>query len=188
MTDPSADPVGSVPAQAGPPDRENTVPAGHATVATHRRPREPRHRWRRWRRTRPFWGALFVILGAVEILVSMKVPLPIILHIGLQGLAGFIIPFVLLLSGIFLLFQPQHRMFYSIIAMVLALTTWITSNLGGFIIGMLLALIGASLAFAWSPRPVPATAPTDEAKTPELTDTRVDEPEHTAHRAGTAGT
>lgn len=109
-------------------------------------------RWRRWRHTRPFWGALLVILGGTEILLSERAPLPLIIHIGFQGLAGYLIPIVIILVGLLLLFHPVQRTFYSLIAVLLALSTWITSNLGGFIIGMLLALVGGSLAFAWGQR------------------------------------
>lgn len=93
-----------------------------------------------------------MIVGAVEILLSMRAPINVIVHMGLQGLSGYIIPIVLLCTGLLLLFHPQQRLFYSIVAIVLALATWLTSNLGGFFIGMLCGLIGGSLAFAWSPR------------------------------------
>jgi Family of unknown function (DUF6114) len=108
-----------------------------------------RQRWRHWRHTRPFWGGLLVTLGAAEILLSEKAPLPLVIHIGLQGLAGYLVPVVLLLCGVLLLFHPVQKTFYSILAVVLALGSWITSNMGGFFVGMLLGVIGGCLAFAW---------------------------------------
>lgn len=107
--------------------------------------------WRRWRHTRPFWGALLVIAGGAEILLTEAASIPIIVHIGLQGVAGYLIPIVLLITGLLLLFHPVQRTFYSVVAIVLALGCWITSNLGGFLIGMLAGVIGGSLAFAWRP-------------------------------------
>lgn len=109
-----------------------------------------RYRFRYWRHTRPFWGGLLVLLGAIEILLSEKAPLPLVVHIGLQGLAGYLVPAILLLCGILILFHPVQHTFYSILAVLLALGSWITSNLGGFFIGMLLGVIGGSLAFAWT--------------------------------------
>jgi hypothetical protein len=106
----------------------------------------------RWRHTRPFWGALLVILGGCEILLSERAPIPLIIHIGLQGLAGYLIPVIIVLLGLLLLFHPVQRTFYSLLAVLLSLGSWITSNLGGFFIGMLLGVIGGSLAFAWRPR------------------------------------
>lgn len=107
--------------------------------------------WRHWRRTRPFWGGLLILLGAAEILLTERVPLRVILHLGTEGIAGYLLPVIMLVCGFLLWFNPDQRIFYSILAVLLSLGTWITSNLGGFIIGMLLGVVGASLAFAWSP-------------------------------------
>ena len=90
-----------------------------------------------------------MILGAAVILLSERGPLPLIIHIGLQGLAGYVVPVIILLTGVLLLFHPVQRVFYSLIAVIFSLGSFITSNLGGFFIGMLLGLAGGSLAFAW---------------------------------------
>ena len=135
-----------------------------------------RYRFRYWRRTRPFWGGLLVVLGAAEILLSEKAPLPLVVHIGLQGLAGYLVPAVLLLCGILILFHPVQHTFYSILAVLLALGSWITSNLGGFFIGMLLGVVGGSLAFAWTrglgrveaPPPAPPPQPREPSSGIEI--------------------
>ncbi|WP_432277622.1 DUF6114 domain-containing protein [Kitasatospora brasiliensis] len=106
---------------------------------------------RDWRGRRPFWGGLLVTLGGAEILFTLKAPLPVILHIGMQGLAGYLVPAVMLLCGLLILFNPAQRLFYSFIALLASLATWITSNLGGFVIGMLLGVVGACLTFGWLP-------------------------------------
>jgi hypothetical protein len=93
---------------------------------------------------------VLVILGAAEILLSERAPLPLVIHIGLQGLAGYLVPLILLLCGMLLLINPTQRMFYAVLAIVLALLSWITSNLGGFFIGMILGVIGGALALAWT--------------------------------------
>jgi hypothetical protein len=67
------------------------------------------------------------------------------------GLAGFLVPILIALCGLLLLVSPVQRLFYSMVAAVLGLATWLTSNLGGFFIGLLLTLVGSALAFAWSP-------------------------------------
>jgi uncharacterized protein DUF6114 len=56
--------------------------------------------------------------------------------------------------------------FYSLLSVLLALSTWITSNLGGFFVGMLLGVLGGSLAFAWQPRD---SSSTDAAPPPRAT-------------------
>jgi hypothetical protein len=114
--------------------------------------------WRQWRRTRPFWGGLLVLVAGLEILLSERAAIPIIVHIGLQGIAGYIVPAVMVLLGLLLLFNPAQRLFYSLLAVLLALGSWITSNLGGFFVGMLLGVVGGSLAFAWQLRDQPEEA------------------------------
>ena len=121
--------------------------------------RRARTTFRRWRRTRPFWGGLLVTLGGAEILVTEKAPFKLVLHIGLQGLAGYALPTVMVLCGLLLWFTPAQRTFYSVLSVLLSLATWVTSNLGGFLIGMLLGLVGGSLAFGWAPRRGAAVKP-----------------------------
>jgi len=112
--------------------------------------RDARQIFRIWRRTRPFWGGLLVITGAGEILSSEQGPFQIVIHIGIQGLAGYLIPIMMLLCGVLLWFNPAQRSFYSLLSIVLALGSWITSNLGGFFIGMMLGIVGGALAVAWA--------------------------------------
>jgi len=140
---------------------EPTAPAQSAPSGS--LPHRMRLGFRAWRRSRPFWGGLFVVLGGGEILFSEKAPLRVIVHFGLTGLAGYLIPSVMVLCGMLMVFNPGQRLFYSILSVLLALATWPTSNLGGFLIGMLLGLIGGSLGFAWmplsqTPPPKPKTA------------------------------
>jgi len=104
-----------------------------------------------WRHARPFWGGLFVFLGGLEIFLTVKAPLPVVVHVGMQGFIGYLLPILLGLLGVLLIFNPAQKLFYSLVAAVLALASWLTSNLGGFVIGLLLALVGSALAFAWSP-------------------------------------
>jgi uncharacterized protein DUF6114 len=110
-----------------------------------------------------------VLLGGSVILLSERAPLPLIVHIGVQGLAGYLVPAVLVLCGVLLWFNPGQRTFYSLLSVLLALSSWITSNLGGFFVGMLLGVLGGSLAFAWQPRdntPSREAAPSPPATQP----------------------
>ena len=121
-----------------------------------------------WRHARPFWGGLFVFLGGTEIFLTVKAPLPVVVHVGMQGFIGYLVPIVLALLGPLIIFSPAQRLFYSMVAAVLALASWLTSNLGGFVVGLLLALVGSALTFAWSPDkyappPPPPSEELDEA-------------------------
>jgi hypothetical protein len=107
--------------------------------------------FRRWRGSRPFWGGLLLALAGAEILLTMKASLKVVLHVGMQGLAGYLLPTLMVLCGLLLLFSPGQRLFYAITGLLLSLGTWATSNLGGFLLGLLLGCVGSCLAFGWLP-------------------------------------
>ncbi|MGW0767286.1 DUF6114 domain-containing protein [Streptomyces sp. NPDC002676] len=116
------------------------------------RPRQGlRPAFRGWRARRPFWGGLLLALGGGEILFTEKASMKVVMHIGMQGLAGYLLPGLMLLLGLLILFNPAQRLFYSITGVLLSLGTWITSNLGGFLLGLLFGVIGSCLAFGWLP-------------------------------------
>ncbi|MEU0068274.1 DUF6114 domain-containing protein [Streptomyces sp. NPDC006332] len=111
--------------------------------------------FRQWRARRPFWGGLLLALGGAEILLTEKASLKVVMHIGMQGLAGYLLPGLMVLLGLLILFNPSQRLFYSITGILLSLGTWLTSNLGGFFIGLLLGAVGSCLAFGWLPDQAP---------------------------------
>jgi hypothetical protein len=109
-----------------------------------------RDAFRIWRKSRPFWGGLLVIVAAGEMLVSERAPLQVVTHIGTQGVAGYLIPTFMLLCGALLWFKPIDRSIHSLLAIFLALGSWITSDLGGYFVGMMVGVVGGALAFAWT--------------------------------------
>src|ERR1700727_2253238 len=93
--------------------------------------------WREWRRTPPVLGGVLIVTGGAEILSTAVVSLGPTLRVGLGGVDGFvgiIIAFLLAGWGLLLWFSPAPRLFYSIVAMVLALASFNTLNYGGFFI------------------------------------------------------
>jgi Family of unknown function (DUF6114) len=134
-----------------------------------------------WRRRRPFWAGLFLIVAGAELLL---IPLPmhsmgLILHIGTGGVLGILIGTILIICALLMWFNPAQRIFYSIVAVLLAIAALVASNLGGFMIGTLLGVIGGSLGFAWAPgtpgaaaggrrrwRPSPDSEPDEDADAP----------------------
>ena len=116
------------------------------------RPRRgARAAFRGWRARRPFWGGLLLALAGGEILLTEKASLKVVMHIGMQGVAGYLLPTLMALLGLLILFNPTQRLFYSITGVLLSLGSWVTSNLGGFFIGLLLGVTGSCLAFGWLP-------------------------------------
>ncbi|MFI8347361.1 DUF6114 domain-containing protein [Streptomyces sp. NPDC085596] len=113
--------------------------------------RGARAAFRDWRGRRPFWGGLLLALGGAEILLTEKASLKVVMHIGMQGLAGYLLPTLMVLLGLLVLFNPAQRLFYSLTGVLATLGTWLTSNLGGFFIGLLLGVVGSCLTFGWLP-------------------------------------
>lgn len=113
--------------------------------------------FRQWRRTRPFWAGLLLMLAGAELLaiplsgVLYKGAIKLVIYIGIGGVFGVLIGVLMITAGIVLWANPTHRVFYSIAGVVLGLISFPASNLGGFFIGMLLAMIGGALGFAWTP-------------------------------------
>ncbi|MFE5541369.1 DUF6114 domain-containing protein [Streptomyces sp. NPDC056492] len=121
------------------------------------RPRLPfpgrRQRLRVWRRTRPFWGGLLVVLGGAELLLVPLSPLTVLVSLGLGGIAAIGIGAALIVAGLFLWFLPQARAYVSVHALLLSVLSFLATNLGGFLVGMLLGITGSALAFGWTPLP-----------------------------------
>ncbi|TQN30674.1 hypothetical protein FHX37_0556 [Haloactinospora alba] len=120
-----------------------------------RRRASARSGFRNWRRTRPFWGGLLVALGGVVILLAPLAPLPLIITQGIAGVSGYLVGLLLIAIGVLSWIQPPQRMFFGIVAILLSLASFVTSNFGGFVLGMLLGLVGGAMLFAWMPRREP---------------------------------
>jgi hypothetical protein len=112
-----------------------------------------RTRWRQWRRSRPLWAGLFSLAGGLTILLLPADQYTVLTLPGTAGFAGFLLGGLIAALGVLLCFQPDHHNMISIAIVLAALASFIYTNLGGFLVGMLLALTGGSLAFAWAPHP-----------------------------------
>ena len=116
-----------------------------------------RARWQAWRRSRPFWGGLLLILAGLELVLLplsgllVHGSLKLVIYIGIGGVFGVLIGALLIAAGTALLVNPGHRSFYGIVGVVLGIVSFPASNLGGLFLGMLLAIIGGALGYAWSP-------------------------------------
>ncbi|MEU2332555.1 DUF6114 domain-containing protein [Streptomyces sp. NPDC006654] len=107
--------------------------------------------FRGWRARRPFWGGLLLTLGGGWILLTVKASLKVVIHVGVQGVAGYLLPVVMVLCGLLTLFSPSQRLFYSVLGLLCSLGSWVTSNLGGFFVGLILGAVGSCMIFGWLP-------------------------------------
>ncbi len=116
----------------------------------------------RWRRSRPFWGGACAVAGGLTILFLPAGRFTVLTLPGTAGFAGFLLGGLIAALGVLCWTQPEHRGVASVTIVVLALASFVYSNLGGFGIGMLTSLVGGALAFAWTPAPASDRGRDDE--------------------------
>ncbi|MEE2044664.1 DUF6114 domain-containing protein, partial [Nocardiopsis tropica] len=112
--------------------------------------RTGRGRFRDWRRSRPFWGGVLLVAAGVELLLapaaqSLILPIDLIVYAGIAGVSGALIAALLITLGALSWLQPAQHVFFGLVGLALALVSFVTSNFGGFVIGMLLGIVGGSL-------------------------------------------
>lgn len=117
------------------------------------RPRGRRRKaLRSWRRSRPFWGGLFIVAAGAELLWLPFAldALSAAITFGAVG-ASYLIALIMMVAGILVWLQPAQRIFLGLVAVVLSMASFVYSNLGGLLAGMILGLLGGTLAMAWAP-------------------------------------
>lgn len=107
--------------------------------------------FRRWRRSRPFWGGFFSILSGLILLLGPTMAIRILFISGLSVIEAMLPGLLIAIFGLFLWFAPSQRHIVGILIEILAVLSLLTSNIGGFVIGMLFGMIGGALGFAWVP-------------------------------------
>ncbi|MGW1542348.1 DUF6114 domain-containing protein [Streptomyces sp. NPDC002309] len=114
-----------------------------------------RLRFRDWRGTRPFWAGLFTLLGGVPIAyfpyATLKLGTMSLAMATTAGAGSLIIGVLLITLGLTMWFQHATRVFAGVAAILLALVSLVVSNIGGFVVGFLLAMLGGALSLSWVP-------------------------------------
>jgi uncharacterized protein DUF6114 len=113
--------------------------------------RRARLAFRRWRRTRPFWAGIWAMIGGLIVLYGPLMSIKVILVAGQIVWMGILVGALIALAGLFLWFEHGLSRLLGVLIVLLGLVSLITSDFGGFIIGMLFSLVGGSMAFAWRP-------------------------------------
>ncbi|CAM5557065.1 hypothetical protein SABIM44S_04161 [Streptomyces abikoensis] len=100
------------------------------------------------------------MLAGAEISVIPLAPLKIMLHQGIAGIPSVLMGLVMVLMGLSAWFAPQYRSLAGVVTVMIAAAALVMSNLGGFLFGTILGVIGGGMVFAWQPTaPVPAPEP-----------------------------
>ena len=109
---------------------------------------------------RPFWAGLFDLLAGVPIAyfpyANLKLGHLTLAMATTAGAGSLIIGVLLVVLGLTMWFQKHVRVFAGVAAILLGLVSIPVSNLGGFLIGFLLALVGGAMAVSWAPGAPPA--------------------------------
>ena len=141
-----------------------------------------RRAFRGWRGQRPFWGSLLLALAGLMILIppyaSFRVGDMAIAIGTIGGVSSVLIGGLLVTIGVALWLRPEFRVIGGIAGGLLALVSFVTTNLGGLVIGMLAGLVGAALLLSWTDQP-PAErrlAPETAEVEPDAQDSGADAP------------
>ena len=113
----------------------------------------PLQRCRQWQLSRPFWGALLMIIAGAKLLGAMRRGRAVRLTAA-AGLSGPVQPplaSALVGCGLLTWFHPVQRSVYATAAILLATAALMTSDVGRHLMGTLIGAAGGSIAVAWVP-------------------------------------
>lgn len=113
------------------------------------------YRFHAWSGRRPFWAGVFTLLAGLPIAyfpyADLRLGNVTIAMATTAGSGSLIIGILLITLGLTLWFQQGVRIFAGVASILLALVSLPVSNLGGFGLGFILALVGGCLALSWVP-------------------------------------
>ena len=115
-----------------------------------------RERFATWRKQRPFLPGLLVILSGVVMLApayfTIRVSDLLVMIATISGVSTLLIGAALIMLGIGMWLQPFAAPYLGVMSILVAIIALPTSNLGGFVVGSLLGIVGGSLGLAWEDR------------------------------------
>ncbi|MBT2466501.1 hypothetical protein J7E97_01140 [Streptomyces sp. ISL-66] len=113
------------------------------------------YRFHAWSGRRPFWAGLFTLLSGAPIIYfpygDVRLGNVTLAMATTTGSGSLIIGVLLITLGLTLWFQQGVRIFAGVAAILLGLVSVPVSNLGGFGLGLIPALVGGGLALSWMP-------------------------------------
>lgn len=110
-----------------------------------------RVQFREWRRGRPFAGGVLLLLAGVLI---AYVPTQFAFELALVGggstFVGMLWAVAVSLTGAFVIYRPDLSTILGVVGVALSILS-LLGALGGFLVGMLLGIVGGNLCIAWRP-------------------------------------
>lgn len=124
--------------------------------------------FRLWRKARPFWAGMLTVLSGLIIVAppyaSLQIGDMVVAISTIGGVSALLIGTIMIICGVSMWIRHQFRFVAGVVTMLLALVALVTANLGSFLIGTILGLVGGGLAIAWTDRSAtPATADSEPA-------------------------
>ncbi|MFJ9056952.1 DUF6114 domain-containing protein [Streptomyces sp. NPDC102409] len=149
-----------------------------------------RRGFRTWRGNRPFWAGLFTILGGLPIAyfpyANMHLGNMTIAMSTTAGAGSLIIGVLLITLGLTMWFHSIVRVFAGVAAILLALISIPVANIGGFIVGFVLSLLGGALSISWAPADAKGAPAPEVHEEPRLLGEAPEAPEYTQETYGAA--
>lgn len=112
-------------------------------------------RFKAWRARRPFTPGLLLILSGVVIAFpayfTVQISDLLVMISTVSGVSTLLIGALLVMFGLGAWFRPGTATYLGVLGIIVAVIAIPTSNLGGFLIGSLLGIVGGALTLAWEP-------------------------------------
>ncbi|MCC8246309.1 DUF6114 domain-containing protein [Saccharothrix luteola] len=105
----------------------------------------------RFRRSCPFSAGVLTTAAGLELVLVVGAVPNALRFAGAAAPWSWLLGGVLVVAGATLLLDPARRHFAGVAALVAGLLSLVGANLGGFLVGFLLAASGGALALAWVP-------------------------------------
>ncbi|NUT95011.1 MAG: hypothetical protein HOY78_23610 [Saccharothrix sp.] len=109
--------------------------------------------FRDWRHSCPFLAGLITLGAGVELMVVVSSAPGVVRLLGRGAAETWMLGALLVVAGLTLWYTPTLRYFAGTAAIVAGLLSLVLANLGGYLLGFLLAVLGGALALAWRPLP-----------------------------------
>jgi len=111
-----------------------------------------RHALYRFLKTRPTLGCVLLALGGYFVLKPVVgSTFQFLSYLGVGGAQVYILGGGMVAAALVAFCAPAQRHFPALMALAFSIASLPLANLGGWLIGMVLGIVGSGLIFAWTP-------------------------------------
>lgn len=111
-----------------------------------------RHALYRYLTTRPTAGCLLLAAGGWFVLRPVVAStFQFLAYLGVGGAQIYLLGGGMMAAALVAFFAPAQRHFPALMALAFSIASLPLANLGGWLIGMVLGIVGSGMIFAWTP-------------------------------------